>query len=173
VIKIVRKNTRGVTLVEVMVSIVIICTVMMTFAMVFPSGYRVNLKSKNENTAAKLANGIIDKIQNAEFSRANLLLVDSDTPTIENLQNWDSAKKMKFTNYFGLDKMPENFFLPDDQNPVYDSSGKRLNGIEVVVPEIDPTFAYIIVRVAWKETVGGEVKTKYTTLTTCRSSNHK
>jgi prepilin-type N-terminal cleavage/methylation domain-containing protein len=167
------KSSRGMSLVEILVAIMIFCAVMMTFAMVFPSGYRLNLKSRNENTAAQLAHGIIEKIQNTEFSRADLLVIDSDTPTVENLKNWDSKKSVKYAEYFGLDKLPEKFFLPNDQNLLYDSDGNQLNGIEVLIPETDPTFAYIIVRIAWKEVNKNEEITKYTALTTCRSSNHK
>jgi type II secretory pathway pseudopilin PulG len=173
VMKVMPKNAKAMSLVEILISIMIFCTVMMTFAMVFPSGYRLNKKSRNETTAARLANGIMDKIQNVEFSRADLLVVDSDTPTIENLRNWDSAKSAKFAKYFDLNKMPENFFLPDEKKPVQNSNGESLVGIEVVIPETDPTFAYITVRIAWNESNKTETITKFTTLTTCRSSNRK
>lgn len=153
---------KGVSLLEILVSLMLLCSVMMTFAMVFPSGYRLNLKNRMESKASKIANGIANKIQNVDFVGASVFGPVQDEPTIQNLQTWSSGD---FHEWFE-DDIPEPFYLPDNED---------LKGIDVTIldPEIQGgTLARIRVTVAWEESIKGRILTKFVTVTTYRSRNH-
>ncbi|MCE1249081.1 MAG: prepilin-type N-terminal cleavage/methylation domain-containing protein [Firmicutes bacterium] len=154
------KRQKGVSLLELLISIMLLTTVMMTFAMVFPGGYRLNLKNRMESKASKIANGILYKMQNMPFLGTSLT-----QPTVENMQNWDTGT---FADQFE-NTVERPFYLPakSDTNP----------GISVKI--LDPTvgnggtLARIAVTIAWTETNKGGVITKKVTVTAYRSRNHQ
>lgn len=150
---------KGVTLLELLISIMLFGIVMMTFAMVFPGGYRLNLKNRNESKASKIAEGIIYKIQRLRF----LGNETSTEPTVESLQTWTSGY---FANLYE-ENIPEPFYLPDEPT---------LKGIDVKIldPEIGGggTMAKITVTVAWGESTKKGTITKTVSITTYRSRNH-
>ncbi len=158
------KYQKGLSLLELLVSILLLCTVMMTFAMVFPGGYRLNLKNRMESRALKIANGIMNKMMKIPVSDAS-----GTKPSILNMVNWHRGY---FADYFEKDIPPE-FFLPDGEVV----NGNTLKGIKVTLMDgadvKSVTLVKIEVTVAWRETQRGNVVTKYVTLTGYRSLNHQ
>jgi hypothetical protein len=133
---------------------------MMTFAMVFPGGYRLNLKNRMESKASKLANGILYKLQNIPF-----LETSNVSPSVENLQTWDTGT---FEDTF--EKTIERpFFLPARTDP-----DPGIN-VKILDPSVGSggTLARLSVTVAWTETTKGGVITKKVTVVAYRSRNHQ
>ncbi len=152
------RGQKGVSLLELLISIMLFSLVMMTFAMVFPGGYRLNQKNRNEIQGVKIANGIIYRIQ-----RLNFLGPATTEPTVESLQTWTSGY---FAGMFE-DDIPEPFYLPDDV-------GLKGIDVEILDPSISGggTLAKITITVAWQESLKGETTTKTVSVTTYRSRNH-
>lgn len=153
-----RTNQKGVSLIELMVSIMIFTTALMAFAMVFPSGYRLNYKTRMESRAAKIAEGLVQKIMNVQF------LGDTPAkPTIQNLQNWDVGTfKAEFE-----DLVPEPFML------LPRSDGNCGINVRILDPNVDGgTLAKIEVNVCWLESTRAREITKKVTVTSYRSRNH-
>lgn len=153
------KGQKGVSLLEILVSIMLLTTVMMTFAMVFPGGYRLSRKNRMETKAYRSADGLLDKLQNIQF-----LGTGTTKPTIENMQTWDvGIYADEFEN-----TVEEPFYLPGASDPD--------PGIYVKI--LDPTvgnggtLAKISVTVAWQESTSGGVITKKVTVSGYRSRNH-
>lgn len=165
-----RARQKGLTLLELLVSIMLFCIVMVAFAMVFPGGFRLNLKNRNESKASMIANGIINKLQNIRFLEIDPNNPSITEPSIENLQTWQQGT---FADIFEND-IPEPFYLPYDE---LDADGNTLKGIDVQI--LDTTLdgrgslAKITVTVAWKESTRAQVMTKYVSITTYRSRNHQ
>lgn len=155
-----KQGQKGVSLLELLVSIMLLTIVMMSFAMVFPGGYRLNLKNRMGARATKYAEGIMYKVQNIPF-----LGQDITRPTVENLQTWDIGT---FKELFE-DTIPSPFYLP----PASDNTP----GIKVEI--LDPTvggggtLAKISVTVGWDEVTKAGVLKKRVTVTTYRSKNHQ
>ncbi|HEY4000306.1 MAG TPA: hypothetical protein VGO93_15635 [Candidatus Xenobia bacterium] len=64
-------RSAGVTILELMVCMVILTGVIIVFATVFPSGYRLGLANLNEHKAASLASSILEEVKGRPFSDAN------------------------------------------------------------------------------------------------------
>lgn len=60
-------RTRGFSLLEILFSMVMFIIVISAFAMVFPSGYHLNLKSYRENQGVELANAILQEVATKPF----------------------------------------------------------------------------------------------------------
>jgi len=163
-----RGKQKGVSLLELIISIMIFSIALMAFAFVFPSGYRLNMKNRRESRAAEIAEGIFNEIMTARFYSAN-----ATDPAIVNLPTW---QKDAFSKKYE-DMIPGNsiFYLPDNN----DSNGLR-KGIWVQI--LDPTYpptgsekgtlAVIRVTVAWPETRANRVIHKCITISGYRSKNH-
>ncbi len=57
------KRLRGLTLLEVLVSISLICTVMVAFASVYPAAFRMNRKTMRANRASEIAGAIVEELR--------------------------------------------------------------------------------------------------------------
>ncbi len=58
-----RKNILGLTLIEIMVTLVLLVLVIMSFAVVYPSGYRLHQKSRMSTEAAQAARSILNELK--------------------------------------------------------------------------------------------------------------
>ncbi len=56
------RKARGITLLEIMVAMSILSVVLVAFASVFPSGYRLNFSNENQTKAATYATTIADQV---------------------------------------------------------------------------------------------------------------
>lgn len=161
-----RISEKGLSLLEILLSVMLLTVVMMSFAMVFPSGYRLTTKNRLEGRAHRYADGLIAKLQTIPFHGNPLY-----RPTIENLQTWDRGR---FRDIFE-DTIPEPFYLPaaSEDNP----------GISVQILDPEPaspvpgeaynTLARVSVTIGWDENVRGRTIPKRVTITTYRSANHE
>lgn len=59
-----RHRRRGITLLEIMIAMSLMSVVLIAFASVFPSGYRLNFSNLNQSKAAGFATGITEQIAN-------------------------------------------------------------------------------------------------------------
>ena len=158
-----RRNQKGVSLLELMVSIMIFTTALMAFAMVFPSGYRLSYKNRMESRAAKIAEGIAQKIMNLQFLGTGIA-----KPTVQNLVNWDTQGAYRFKTDFE-DKVPAPFYLP-----ARNQEGGPGIYVQILDPTVDSgTLAKIEVNVAWQESTKVRTIIKRVTVTAYRSRNHK
>ncbi len=57
------KRLRGLTLLEVLVSISLICTVMVAFASVYPAAFRMNRKTMRANRASEIAGALVEELR--------------------------------------------------------------------------------------------------------------
>ncbi len=164
-----RTKQKGVSLIELMVSIMIFTTALMAFAMVFPSGYRLNYKTRMESRAAKTAEGLVQQIMNLPWGTDPL---DSAKPTIVNLNKWSLTSAYRFKTDFE-DKVPAPFYLEDA------GGGKNTpQGIVVYVCDSSldggtGTLAKIEVNVSWQESSKARTLYKYVTVSAYRSKNHE
>jgi type II secretory pathway pseudopilin PulG len=153
-----RGNQKGISLLELLISLILFGIVMITFAMVFPGGYRLSLKNRNESKATKIAEGIIYEVQKLNFLGPGL-----KEPTVESMQTWTSGY---FKDIFEKN-IPHPFYLPDEQD---------LKGIDVKILDKSVggggTLARITVTVAWSESTRGGPQTRKVSVTAYRSRNH-
>lgn len=63
------QRRRGVSLLEIMLAMSLMSVVIIAFAAVFPSGYRLNLKNLNQAKATGYANAIIEQLSNLSTTR--------------------------------------------------------------------------------------------------------
>lgn len=65
-----QRRPRGATILELMISMVILTGVIVVFATVFPSGYRLNAANLRQNKAASLASAVLEEIKALPFADA-------------------------------------------------------------------------------------------------------
>jgi type II secretory pathway pseudopilin PulG len=63
------KQSKGFSLLEILIAMILFMIVIAAFAMAFPTGYRLNLKSYRENQAVELANAILQEIVAKPFEQ--------------------------------------------------------------------------------------------------------
>jgi len=143
----------GFSLLEIIVTIILLTIVLMAMATVFPSGYRLNQKNRNTTRAAEIANGIMEEINNLPFYGAG--------NTLQTLTSWTPRVWQPSTT------IPEPFFLTEDPPAIQVGFVATPAGGNVIAP----TLARIIVTVSWNETRGGQSRVRTVTLMTFRSSN--
>lgn len=143
---------RGYSILEILITIVLLTTVILAMATVFPSGYRLNQKNRNFTKAAEAANGIMEEINNLPFSGAGV--------SLQSLTAWTPQVWTPTTT------ISAPFFLSQDPSAIQ---------VGMVSPlgqnAISPTLARVIVTVSWSETQKGETVVRHYTLMTFRSSN--
>jgi len=168
-----RKRQKGMSLIEIIVSILLITIVMMSFAMVFPSGYRLSHKSRMESRATMIASGLLDKIMSLDFYQVDAYNPPAEVPTVDRLPKWDpsSGSTTRYKAYF------EDFVTPPFRLPYKENvGGTEVKGIDVTLLDTGggntPTVARIKVTIVWDEVKKGATITKYVTVTGYRAANH-
>jgi type II secretory pathway pseudopilin PulG len=81
-----KKNSQGLSLLEILFSMVILMMSVAVFAMVFPSGYSLNSKTLREDQAVSLAQSILNEISRKPCYSSTLGTGDS----LNNLLSWTS-----------------------------------------------------------------------------------
>lgn len=171
-----RSRKHGLTLLEVLISISLTCTVMIAFAAVFPASFRMTRKTSQANQACYYASAVAEELRNRLMDKPTNTLYSSDrngryledfcgdinqpakrTPlTLQDMKNFNFPKIV----------IPEPFTLVDPDNPsntgivVYssDNVGKK-------------TFWNISVTVFWKETSpNGQLVHHSSTIVSAKSS---
>jgi hypothetical protein len=112
-----RRASKGITLLEIMIAMSLMSVVIIAFASVFPSGYRRNLSTLNQSKAAGYATGVAEQFGN--------LTVDSLKPfesTPDNPQDVSTAngllKANPDTGEHALITLPQGLLGPPTELPM-------------------------------------------------------
>jgi prepilin-type N-terminal cleavage/methylation domain-containing protein len=168
---------RGLSLLEILIAMVLLSTVMMAFAMVFPSGYRLTLRNDNEAKAVKLAQAIIGEITNLPF-RAPGDDFGAPGSTIRSLYDlqyyWSFNQPYNFPVTANADGSsvisPTSFFrLNNGTSTNFTSNNPK--GILVQLNS-DQSLASIKVTIVWDESGKKTMIRKQATFYTMRAKNH-
>lgn len=160
--------SKGLSLIEILISIVMIMLIIMTFAMVFPSGMRLNATNLRANRATEIANGVIEEIKNMPLCNQNLL-----TPCPADFNGSGVVKSLECLNtnwirggglaYWRPSSLPQGDFYrlnTGDLNMVFQSSQSTI-GPGLAMP-CDPLGNYevsVTVTIRWTDTKTGTEKT--------------
>lgn len=175
-----KKHQWGLTLLEVLVSISLICTVMVSFAAVYPASFRLTRKTSQANQAAAYAASVADELRTkAVFgvlgSRNSLYAANSGTFLEDYLGSEDqpdsylplSAQRMVAMNFPKI-SIPEPYTLINGSNTgvvVACSYKNRSDGGK------EPVFWTISVTVYWTETdPKGQLQKRSSTIVTSKST---
>jgi hypothetical protein len=138
-----RTSTRGLSLLELLFTISLLTVVLVVFAAVYPSGYKLNRKSAKANVAVSTASAIAAEVQGLPFLDQRPVGSTGTIPTLELLKTPTQVPIFRDTQM--RTKIPEGFRLPDDGISV-----------EIYPPALsssDPTpqIAYITVTIYWTD----------------------
>lgn len=150
----------GLTLMEILITIVLVTTVLISFAMVYPFGYRLRQKAFRGTQAANVAAAVAEEVRNLPMTNADLDLAD--------LASAD--------NYWRPGKYPG--FPATDMQGQYTIEAGDIFVYLYTQPQPNnlgdkPTFANIQVTVTWYETLPGaqELQKKKVTVMTAKTAN--
>lgn len=135
------RRRRGLSLLELLVTMILLTIVLITFAAVYPSGYRLNRKSAKATVAAQTATAIIDEIQNLPLTNEGgglSLTLLADIPWTSDAAEYEN---------FPATEIPSDFFLEDTTGIVVTSYDLNTSG----APTDLSVFASIQVTVAYRE----------------------
>ena len=133
----------GLSLLELLFALSLLTVVLVAFAAVYPSGYRLNRKSARATVAAKTAAAVAAEFQSLPFFDDRVV----KTPPIPTLIGLDTrTDKTNLTQYLSQNLktvVPPNFTL-------------RPEGIQILTPPIggdpnSPLFAQIFVTIYWTD----------------------
>jgi type II secretory pathway pseudopilin PulG len=122
----VSKRNRGISILEIMMAMSLMTVVIVAFATVFPSGYRLNFSNLNQNKAAGLANSVVEELRGLDMATLEAIASGSMKPAA-----------MKAAKYFstpvgiGTPLPGELFYIPNDGT-----------GIEVTMKNRKVTLAH-------------------------------
>ncbi len=135
-----RRRGRGISLLELLFTIALLTIVLVVFAAVYPSGYKLNRKSARANVAMTTAAAVAAELQGLPILANELQL---DKPSLQRLAT-DPAGVTTFIQTQMRTKIPEGF---------------RLNNTGIVVsvaPKVEdksnlPLIAFIRVTINWTD----------------------
>ncbi|MFP4498925.1 MAG: prepilin-type N-terminal cleavage/methylation domain-containing protein [Vulcanimicrobiota bacterium] len=99
------KRNKGLSLLEIMISIGLFTVIMMAFAMTFPFGMKLTQKVEKRNQATQIANAIVDRLHTVEWTPSTLYSLN-----IEDLENSPDIDESLFNNYIPAGS---DFVIPD------------------------------------------------------------
>lgn len=135
-----RRRSRGISLLELLFTITLLTIVLVVFAAVYPSGYKLNRKSARANVALTTATAVAAELQGLPILAPSFEL--SDKPHLQALAN--PANVANYIQNQMRTKIPDGFRLPAD-------------GIVVgVAPDREdklplPMIAFISVTINWTD----------------------
>ncbi|MEW6281609.1 MAG: prepilin-type N-terminal cleavage/methylation domain-containing protein [Candidatus Eremiobacterota bacterium] len=165
-----RLRRRGLSLLELMITIVLLSTVLIAFAAVYPAGFKLNRKSQRATVAAQTAEAIAEEIRELpEFIPAGgggPLNPDPNRPSLRLFHNFAQANQLPPADMLKT-PIPKPFFLPNGQGSplgvrVYAPDQSYFNGIP---------FAEIEVTLAWDESTNTGLQRRHVTVRTSATSN--
>lgn len=137
---------------------VLISTVLVAFAAVYPAAFKLNRKSHRAVQAAEIAGAVAEEIRDLPFRSPGL--------SIDDLTGWDPSDS-RFAG-FPRTPVPEPFTLMDSADP-------NKKGIVVQLTEATPgdgvSLAHIKVTIHWREPVNGRMTDRYVSVQSARTSN--
>lgn len=189
-----RRRPRGETFLELLISIALFAVVFVSFATVFPMGYRMNLTNLNESRALQLAAAVIEEVNGAPFNRVRKM---KDWPSGSELTGFPRIAKAQGTadaevwrvQGTELPRVTGRYFLPENAMDALTVPGTGQTvkpGLEVSVTDLvlpdfsslqgqalDPPLelASITVRLYWYESRKEEMLLRSITMRSTRPSN--
>lgn len=160
-----KKTDTGLSLLELLMSIVIILVIVMTFLMVFPVGMRLNATNLRNNKGMEIANGIIEEIKNMPLcNQGSLCPGDFNTDgAIQSLECLSTNWANKGTNYWRPSSLPEsNFFTISASDGIalsFRNSQKTTIGLAMPCDAISNYLITTTVKVQWVDTKTSQQKT--------------
>lgn len=101
-----RPNRQGLTLLEIMVTMVLLVLVVTSFAVIYPSGFRLHRKSRLSTTAAQTARSVLNELKSlpltSEDGGLSLAYLASNGYSAQD-PLWDDFPRTKFPTGFRLD----------------------------------------------------------------------
>ncbi|MCE7873976.1 prepilin-type N-terminal cleavage/methylation domain-containing protein [bacterium CPR1] len=155
---------RGLSLLELMVTIVLLSTVLIAFAAVYPAGYKLNRKSQRATQAAQLATAVAEEVRQLPFDSVN-----PAQASLFQLSQFTQSGVLPPAGVIKTELKPP-FMLPDASGG---NAGIPL-GIRVLTPNIEdgyPRYADIEVTIAWDEPNERELQRRHVTVKTSRTEN--
>lgn len=154
----------GLTLMEILITIVLVTTVLISFAMVYPFGYRLRQKAFRGTQAANVAAAVAEEVRNLPMDNADLDLADLASAD----DYWRPGKYPGFPatdmqGQYTIEAGDIFVYLYTQPNPNDPDDESRRT----------PTFANIQVTVTWYETLPGaqELQKKKVTVMTAKTAN--
>ena len=135
------RKVRGLTLLEVLISISLICTTMVAFAAVYPASFRMTRKTNRVNQATQLAMAVAEELRDLKTGDPSGSLYTKDGNYIEHFVTGDGSNTKKVLTKDGLEALhfprmtiPEPFTLvqPNESGV---TSGSSPTGICVTCGE--------------------------------------
>lgn len=147
-----------------MITIVLLSTVLIAFAAVYPAGYKLNRKSQRATIGAQLATAVAEEVRQLPFDSANPL-----QPTLFQLSQLTQSGDLPPAGLIKTEIKPP-FLLPDGKGS---NQGIPL-GIKVLTPNIEdgyPRYADIEVTIAWDEPNEMKLERRHVTVRTSSTEN--
>ncbi len=158
----------GLSLLEIMITMILLTTVLITFAAVYPAGYKLNRKTALAAQAAKAANTVAEEVQSLPFDAigtvTQVTLGDlEDTP-------WTpaTAASYKAKNFDPARHVKQPFFLDSINVDVH-----QVNGFDVAAT-ISVTVGYRdLGRQSFSQSAPTDpaLEIRHVTITTAKTSN--
>jgi type II secretory pathway pseudopilin PulG len=156
-----RGSSRGLSLLEVLITLMLLSTTLIAFAAVYPAAFKLNRKTHRSVQAAELAGAVAEELRTLPFNRPSAL-----SPGGLYLEDFardggwrpDNAR---FRN-FPRTEIPEPYSLVSEDG--------EERGI-LVVGDTPFTYADIRVTVYWMEPVNHQMVQRHVTIHTARTGN--
>lgn len=154
-----RHGQRGLSLLEVLITLMLLTTTMVAFAAVYPAAFKLNRRTSRVVQAAELAGAISEELRTLPFNRPNSSTAGGIFVQ-DFLSGWDPADP-KYLNRFPRTELPAPYTLKSRTGQV----GVRVTGD-------DPfTYADILITIFWMENVNDQMIEKSFSIHTSRSGN--
>lgn len=152
------RRRRGLSLLEILITLVLISTTLVAFAAVYPASLKLNRRSQKAVQAAELAGAVAEEIRSLPFTAPGL--------SVDDLPNWDPAAPA-FKN-FPRTLLPEPYTLVSTRDPNQLGIVVSLTESKAGQPK---TFADIVVTVYWQESTNERMLDKSVTIRSSRTAN--
>lgn len=154
-----RSGQRGLSLLEVLITLMLLSTTLVAFAAVYPAAFKLNRKSQRSVQAAEIAGAVAEELRTLPFNRpgaggsGGLFLEDF-------LTGWTADPRFA---RFPRTPVPPPFSLVSPSNP-------NNRGV-IVIGDSPFTFASITVTVYWQEPVHGQMTERSVSIITSKTGN--
>lgn len=153
-----RRRSRGISLLELLFTISLLTIVLVVFAAVYPSGYKLNRKSARANVAATAAAAVAAEVQGLP------MLKDLNRPNLPCLADLVLQSNVNtFITTQMRTKIPDGFRLPNDGIVVRVAPGTG-------APPSLPLIAFIDVTIYWTDVNDFSLQ-RQVTVTACKTEN--
>lgn len=155
-----RRGQKGLSLLEVLITLMLLTTTMVAFAAVYPAAFKLNRRTSRSVQAAELAGAVSEELRTLPFNKPNANSSGMSGLFLEDfLAGWDPSNT-RFAR-FPRTELPAPYTL-------ISRSGQR--GV-TVTGDSPLTYADIIITVFWMENVNNQMIEKSYAIHTSRTGN--